>query len=168
MHHKPTYIALLLSAMLLSPAFAKTITDEKSGISIDLPDADGWTVEATKTAGEKTTTATHADGVTIIVMRFEKTLPAVVLKRLADSFIPIMTDAKASDDSEGQIAVHGIQADKISGNATKDEKPIRFTAVLLATGNNSTLAVIAFGSETPFKRHLRDIDAALGSVRPKQ
>jgi hypothetical protein len=168
MLNKPTFAVLVLFVALGSPVFAKTITDEKSGISIDLPDGEGWKVEDTKTAGEKTTTATNAEGVTIIIMRFERTLPAVVLKRLADSFNPIMTDAKASDDSEGQIAVHGIQADKISGNATKDEKPIRFAAVLVGTGNNSTLAVIAFGSETPFKRHLRDIDAALGSVRPKQ
>ena len=166
MLHKPTLAAFILCSMLTFQLFAKTITDEKSNVSIDLPDADGWTITDGKTAGEKSTTAAHADGVSIIVLRFERTLPAVVMKRLADTLSPIITDAKAAEDGTDQVSLHGLQADKITGSASKDEKPLRFTAVLVATGNNSTLAVIAFGPETNFKRHLRDIDAAIGSVRP--
>jgi hypothetical protein len=90
----------------------------------------------------------------------------VVIKRIADEFSPLMKDAKIGDEAD-KVTLHGIQADKISGYGMKDEKPVKFTAVLLSKETSGTLAVIAIGDETPFKRHLRDIDATLDSVRPK-
>ena len=81
-------------------------------------------------------------------------------------FEPLMKDAKLGDDAD-KVAVHGMQVDKFSGYGTRDEKPVKFTAVLICKDNTSTLAVIALGDETAFKRHLRDIDATLDSIRPK-
>ena len=159
-----TKIALvaLVVCSLITPSFAKTVTEEKSGVMVDLPEGEGWKMEESKDP-----TALCDEGLTIVVMRFDKDLPAVVLKRIADKFEPMMRDAKVGDDSE-QITVHGIQADKISGYGMKDEKPVKFTAILLSKDSSGTTAIIAYGAETPFKRHLRDIDTTLDSVRPKQ
>ena len=164
MRHPTTLLALFAlfaSALFILPIHAKTIADNKSGVLIDLPDGDGWKIEE-----GKTTTATHQEGVTLVIMRFEKDLPGVVMKRISDYFIPLMKDAKIGDDAD-KVAIHGMQVDKFSGYGTRDEKPVKFTAVLICKDNTSTLAVIALGDETAFKRHLRDIDAALDSVRPK-
>jgi hypothetical protein len=159
---KITFAALLLSSLLIAPIFAKTITDEKSGVSIDLPDADGWKLEEGANP-----TATCAEGVSLIVIHFDKELPDAVIKRLADALGSIMKDAKASDDAE-KITVHGLDADKVSGYAMRDEKAVKFTAVLISKDKTNTLAIIAVGNETPFKRHLRDIDGTLDSIRPKE
>jgi hypothetical protein len=161
--NKPfTVVALLISTLLMASTFAKTITDEKSGVLIDLPEGDGWKIEVAKL----TTTAVNDEGVSLVIMRFERQLPDVVIKRLADSFDLLMKDAKAGDDVE-KITVHGMQADKLSGHGSKDDKAVKFTAVLICKDNTSTVAVIAVGAETPFKRHLRDIDTTLDSIRPK-
>lgn len=162
-----TILASLLAAILLPAlASAKTFTDPKSNISVDLPD--DWKIaEATKIGGNLSTTATSEDGVMIVVMRIDRKLPAEVMKRFADEIDALMHDAKIGDDAD-KIAVHGIQADKFSGNAQRDDKPVRFTALLLSKDSAGTLAVIAVGPETYYKRHLREIDAALDSPRPKQ
>lgn len=155
------FLVLALSAVIIFPANAKTISDDKSGVLIDLPDGEGWKIET-----GKTTKAIHEEGVTLVIMRFDRDLPGVVMKRVSDYFIPLMKDAKIGDDAD-KVAIHGMQVDKFSGYGTRDEKPVKFTAVLICKDNTSTLAVIALGDETAFKRHLREIDAALDSVRPK-
>ena len=166
MHQKSAWAVIVICTMLI--AATKTITDETAGVSIDLPDADGWKTAETKTAGQRTTTTSHADGVSILLIRFDRQLPSVVIKRLADSFEPIMKDAKVAEDGTDQVTVHGIQADKVSGTATRQEKPIQFTALLLGSGNNNTLALIAFGPEAALKRHQSEIKTTFDSVRPKQ
>lgn len=154
-------LALLTSIVFILPVHAKTITDDKSGVLIDLPDGKGWKIEE-----GKTTKAIHEEGVTLVIMRFERDLPSTVMKRISDYFIPLMKDAKIGDDAD-KVAIHGMQVDKFSGYGTRDEKPVKFTAILICKDSASTLAVIAFGDETAFKRHLRDIDAAIDSARPK-
>ena len=161
MRFQTTLIVLFTSSLFISPAQAKTIIDDKSGVMIDLPDSDGWKIEE-----GKTTKATHPEGVTLVIMRFERDLPAVVMKRISDYFIPLMNDAKIGDDADKAV-IHGMQVDKFSGYGVRDEKPVKFTAILICKDNTSTLAVIALGDETAFKRHLRDIDAAIDSARPK-
>ena len=162
MIYKFTLLSLVLSVVGIAPTFAKTITDEKSGVLIDLPEGDGWTIEVKKL----TTTAVNDEGVSLVIMHFDRQLPDVVIKRLADSFDLLMKDAKAGEDVD-KITVHGMQADKLSGYGSKDEKTVKFTAVLLCKDNTSTVAVIAIGAETAFKRHLRDIDTTLDSIRGK-
>ena len=162
MQFKTLLLSLTLFASILIPVHAKTITDDKSGVLIDLPDADGWKIEE----GKLMTKATHEEGVTLVIMRFDRDLPGVVMKRISDYFIPLMKDAKMGDDAD-KVAIHGMQVDKFSGYGTRDEKPVKFTAVLICKDNTSTLAVIALGDETAFKRHLRDIDTTLDSIRPK-
>ena len=160
MHVKTNLLAFAFSALFIAPAFAKTVTD-KAGVSVDLPDADGWTLEEGATP-----TATCAEGVSLIVLHFEKELPEAVIKRIGEAFGTVMKDAKTSDEAE-KIAVHGLEASKISGYGSRDEKAVKFTALLISKDKTDTIAIIAVGNETPFKRHLRDIDGALDSVRPK-
>jgi hypothetical protein len=162
-----TTLALLLAALLLPlTASAKTVTDPKSDISVDLPE-EGWKIEeGVKIGGNVSTTATSDDGVMIIVMRIDRKLPAEVMKRFADEMFALMNDAKIGEDAD-KTTLHGLQADKFSGHALREEKPVRFTCELLSKDSAGTLAVIAVGPETYYKRHLRDIDAALDSPRPK-
>jgi hypothetical protein len=164
MSTKSLLIAVMACLWVGSPARAKTHIESKSNIAVDLPD--DWKVEESKIGGNLSTTATSDDGVSIIVMRIDRKLPAEVMKRLADEMDALMKDAKASDDAE-KVVVHGLQADKFSGHAKRDDVTVRFTMLLLSKDSVGTVAVIAVGSETAFKRHLRDIDAAMDSVRPK-
>jgi hypothetical protein len=157
-------LAALLS-LLPSFAFAKTYTEPKSEITIDLPE--GWKTEEPQLGPNKLMIATADDGVSIVVMHIARKLPAVVMKQLSDEMEPLLKDAKANDDAD-KITLHGMQADKFTGNAQRDDKPVRFTMLLLNTGNTDTIAIFAVGPETQFKRRLREIDAALDSVRPKQ
>ena len=160
MRAKLTLPVAFLGVLLCASSFAKTITDDKMGVSVDLPD--DWKLEEGKRI-----TATSDDGVMLIVVRFDRELPDVIIKRLADEMVPIMDDAKAADDLE-KVVVHGIQAQKFTGHAKRDEKAVKFTCLLLSKDSTSTFAVIALGPETRFKQHLRDIDTALDSVRPKE
>jgi hypothetical protein len=164
MLQKTALLALLMAMLLIAPARAKTVEDKKSAVLIDLPEGEGWKIEEANSR----TTAVCDEGVSIVVMRFDKQLPDVVIKRLADSIFPLFTDAKAGEDGVEKITVHGMQADKVTGYGKKDEKTVKFSAVLFSKDSTSTVAVIAFGSETPFKRHLRDIDAAFDSIRPRE
>jgi hypothetical protein len=157
-------LALLTLMLLIAPAHAKTIEEKKSAVLVDLPDSEGWKIEE----ANNRTTAVCDEGVSIVVMRFDKQLPDVIIKRLADSLFPMLNDAKAGEDGVEKITVHGMQADKITGYGKKDEKALKFSAVLICKDNTSTVAILAFGSETPFKRHLRDIDAAFDSIRPRE
>ena len=141
---------------------AKTVDDNKAGISVDLPE--GWKYEEGTPSNAKK--ATSDDGVVIYVMRFDRELPAQVFKRFADEMQAIMSDAKPADDVE-EVTIHGLQAQKFTGNGRKDDNAVKFSAVLLGKDGGATICVIAVGPETNFKRHLRDIDAALESVRPK-
>jgi len=61
-----------------------------------------------------------------------------------------------------------MQADKFSGHAKREELTVRFSMILLSKDSVGTVAVIAVGPETGYKRHLRDIDAAMDSARPKE
>jgi hypothetical protein len=158
-------LALLASLLLASFAFAKTYTEPKSEVTIDLPD--GWKTEEPQLGPNKLMVATADDGVSIVVMHIARKLPAVVMKRLADEMDPVLRDAKANDDAD-KVTLHGLQADKFTGNAQRDDKPVRFTMILLNTGSVDTVAIFAVGPETQFKRRLREIDAALDSIRPKQ
>jgi hypothetical protein len=162
----PTRTFPLLALLFLpSFAFAKTYTEPKSEITIDLPD--GWKTEEPQLGPNELMIATADDGVSIVVMHIARKLPAVVMKRLSDEMEPLLKDAKANDDAD-KVTLHGMQADKFTGNAQRDDKPVRFTMLLLNTGNTDTIAIFAVGPETQFKRRLREIDAALDSVRPKQ
>jgi hypothetical protein len=102
----------------------------------------------------------------IYVMRIDRELPAQVLKRFADEMQAIMSDAKPGDDVDN-VTVHGMQAQKFTGYGRRDDNAVKFSALLLSHEGGATICVIAVGPETNFKRHLRDIDAALDSVRPK-
>ena len=163
---KTALAAFVLSALLLTPVitpvFGKTVTDQKSGVSVDLPDGDGWKLQEGATP-----TATCEEGVSLLVIHFDKELPEAVMKRLAEAFEPVMKEAKARDEAE-KINVHGLEGDKISGYGMRDEKAVKFTAVLICKDKTNTLAIIAVGNETPFKRHMRNIDETLDSIRPKE
>ena len=160
---KLTLAAVLTLGMFGMPCYGKSITDEKSGVVIDLPDGEGWKLDE----GKKMTTAANDEGISVSIVRFDKMMPSTLIKRLADEMVQFMQDAKANADDIDKITVHGMQVDKVSGYGMKDEKPVKFSMILICKDNTSTLAVIAYGGETAFKRHLRDIDAAFDSIRPK-
>ena len=157
------FTAFLLAAIVVpASAPAKQVDDTKAGISVDLPD--GWKYEEGTPHNAKKVTSD--DGVVIYVMRFDRELPTTVFKRFADEMQAIMSDAKPGDDVE-DVTVHGLRAQKFTGNGRKDDAAVKFSALLLGHEGGATICVIAVGPETNFKRHLRDIDAALDSVRPK-
>ena len=162
MLRKITLAAILGLGLISSPAFGKDITDEKSGIVISLPEGDGWKLEE-----GKVTTATCEEGISISIIRFEKDMPSTIIKRMADEFARFFSDAKAKADDIDKITVHGMQVDKVTGYGMKDEKPVKFTVILVCKDNTSTVAIIAYGGETAFKRHLREIDETFDSIKPK-
>ena len=159
---KITLAAILGLGFCSVPAYGKDITEDKSGIIISLPEAEGWKIEE-----GKVTTATCEEGLSISIIRFEKNLPAAIIKHMASEFERFYAEATPTLDDMEKITVHGMQVDKVSGYGTKDEKPVKFTVILVCKDSTSTVAIIAYGGETAFKRHMREIDETFNSIKPK-
>ena len=154
--------ALLGLGFCNPPAYSKDITDEKSGIVVSLPEGEGW-----KTEEGKVTTATNDEGVSISIIRIEKEIPSVVIKHIVENFARFFAEAKPNLDDMEKVTLHSMQVDKVSGYGTKDEKPVKFTVILVCKDSTSTVAILAYGGETAFKRHMREIDETLASIKPK-
>lgn len=151
--HKHEGTAAAKPAAVNSPAEPAA----KPAVQVQFPE--NWKVE------QNGTVASSPDGCSLIVTRVDKKSPADVAANLSQTFPAVFRDATITDTDD--TTVNGLKAQKLTGRGHRNERGVRFTAVLIpAQGATATDAVIAVGPETMYKQHMRDIDTALDTIKP--
>jgi hypothetical protein len=163
---KQTIRLLLVGSALFATAACSSMHKEpvdpaaKPGVIVQFPQ--DWKVEQ-----NGKTTASGPDGVAVIVMRIDKKSADDVRKAVPQSLASVVQQAQIDDTDD--TTVNGLKAERVSGRGYRNEKPVRFSALLIgAKDTNATDAVVAVGPETHYKRHMRELDGALDSVRSAQ
>jgi hypothetical protein len=151
-----TFTAMACSSMHKSGGAAEA----KPGVVVQFPQ--DWKVQQ-----DGKMTADGPDGVAVIVMRIDKKSADDVRKAVPQSLSTVVQGAQIDDTDD--TTVNGLKAERVTGRGYRNEVPVRFSALLIpAKDATATDAVVAVGPETHYKRHMRELDGALDSVRAAQ
>jgi hypothetical protein len=158
--------SLMIGAFLFTASACSSMhksaapTEAKPGVVVQFPQ--DWKVQQ-----DGKTVADGPDGVAVVVMRIDKKSADDVRKAIPQSLAPVVQRIQIDDTDD--TTVNGLKAQRVAGRGYRNEKPVRFSALLIPAKNaTATDAVIAVGPETHYKRHMRELDGALDSVRAAQ
>jgi hypothetical protein len=160
---KTLSLALLFSLALLTPSFAKTfkVPDEESFASITIPD--DWDSKEIDKGVESQSAddevyfaveATDAKGM-------DKSIEEAVefLKRQG-----VTIDAKTMKQSEGKI--NGMDGVDVTWNGKDKEGDAIISLTILAAKKDKALLITYWASPEGTKKHAKELEAILKSVKP--
>jgi hypothetical protein len=160
---KKLSLALLVALALVTPSFAKTfkIPDEGSFASITIPD--DWKSKEIDSGVESQSAddevyfaveATDAKGM-------EKSIEEAV-QYLHEQGVTV--DEKTMKQSEGKI--NGMEGIDVTWNGKDKEGPAIISLTILAANKDKVLLITYWASPEGTKKHAKELDTILHSIKP--
>jgi hypothetical protein len=154
------FVASLFALLFVAaPAFAREYVDDKSKLSVTIPDA--WKVESKDSI---LSASTDDDEMHLVMFTLEgKGELKAAIEGLDAALEAVLKGIKV--DGDAQVAkVNDLDAVVVKGTGKVEGEPVKWIAIVIDAGDSSLL-ILGFGTEESVKKHGKEASAIFESAK---